>query len=323
MARKPPVLCLLGPTASGKTALAEALLDALPCELVSVDSTLVYRGLDVGAARPTTPHHLLDLRDPSEPYSAAAFLDDLALLLPAIVARGRMPVLVGGSMLYFRAFLEGLSPMPSADPGVRAAIAAEAAERGWPALHDALAAVDPESAARIHPRHAQRLARALEVYRATGRPLSAWHRTPGVPLAGAYEVLQVALCPTDRAVLHARIAARFDRMLAAGFLDEVAALRARGDLDLALPALRSVGYRQLWMHLAGETDLATARAQGIAATRRLAKRQLTWLRKWPTLYWLLTDVEGHVCSHTLDAPGLPVSGAPAELLLKYLAQRPM
>ncbi|MEQ8262676.1 tRNA (adenosine(37)-N6)-dimethylallyltransferase MiaA [Pseudohaliea sp.] len=323
MPAKPPVLCILGPTASGKTALAEALVNALPGELVSVDSTLVYRGLDIGAARPASSHHLLDLRDPAEPYSAAAFLDDLADLLPAIVARGRVPVLVGGTMLYFRAFLEGLSPMPPADPAARASIAAEAAARGWPALHAELAAVDPASAARIHPNHAQRLARALEVYRSSGRPLSAWHGTAGEPLAAGYRVLQVALCPADRAVLHARIAARFDAMLAAGFLEEVAALRARGDLDPALPALRSVGYRQLWAHLAGEADFATARERAIAATRQLAKRQLTWLRKWPDLYWLLTDDGGRVVEHTLPEPRLPVAGNPADLLLNYLAYHPI
>lgn len=323
MTGKPPVLCILGPTASGKTALAEAVVDALPGELVSVDSTLVYRGLDIGAARPAAPHHLLDRRDPADPYSAAAFVDDLAALLPAIAARGRVPVLVGGTMLYFRAFLEGLSPMPPAEPAVRDAVAAEAAERGWPALHAELAAVDPASAARIHPNHSQRLARALEVYRASGRPLSAWHGTAGEPLAAGYRVLQVALCPAERAVLHARIAARFDAMLAAGFLEEVAALRARGDLDPALPALRSVGYRQLWAHLAGETSLATARDRAIAATRQLAKRQLTWLRKWPDLYWLLTDDDGRVVRHTLPEPRLAATGNPADLLLNYLAYHPI
>ena len=317
------MLCILGPTASGKTALAEAIVGALPGELVSVDSTLVYHGLDIGAARPATPHHLLDLRDPADPYSAAAFLEDLRELLPAIAARGRVPVLVGGAMLYFRAFLQGLSPMPPADPAVRAAIAAEAAARGWPALHAELAKVDPASAARIHPNHAQRLGRALEVWRASGRPLSAWHDTAGEPLAEGYRVRQLALCPADRAVLHERIAGRFDAMLAAGVLDEVRALRARGDLDPGLPALRSVGYRQLWAHLAGETDLATARARAIAATRQLAKRQLTWLRKWPSLAWLLTDANGRIVEHTLAEPRLPASGNPADLLLNYLAYHPM
>jgi tRNA dimethylallyltransferase len=313
---RPLVLCLLGPTASGKTALAETLAARLPGELVSVDATLVYRGLDIGAARPATPHHLVDLRDPAEPYSAGAFLADLEPLLAAIVARGRVPVLVGGTMLYFRAFLEGLSPLPPADPALRAELAAEAAARGWPALHAELAAVDPAAAARIHPNHSQRLARALEVYRVSGRPLSAWQAVKGPPLAAAYRVRQLALCPADRAVLHQRIAARFDAMLAAGLLEEVRALRARGDLAPTLPALRSVGYRQLWAHLDGATDLATAATRAVAATRQLARRQLTWLRKWPGLAWVLTDADGAVVEQTL-APGAPLGGDPADLVLNY------
>lgn len=313
---RPLVLCLLGPTASGKTALAETLAARLPGELVSVDATLVYRGLDIGAARPATPHHLVDLRDPAEPYSAGAFLADLEPLLAAIVARGRVPVLVGGTMLYFRAFLEGLSPLPPADPALRAELAAEAAARGWPALHAELAAVDPAAAARIHPNHSQRLARALEVYRVSGRPLSAWQAVKGPPLAAAYRVRQLALCPADRAVLHQRIAARFDAMLAAGLLEEVRALRARGDLAPTLPALRSVGYRQLWAHLDGATDLATAATRAVAATRQLARRQLTWLRKWPGLAWVLTDADGAVVEQTL-APAAPLGGDPADLVLNY------
>jgi tRNA dimethylallyltransferase len=314
---------VLGPTASGKTDLAIELAERLSGELVSVDSALVYRGLDIGSAKPAYPHHLIDIRDPAQPYSAADFLGDLEALLPAIAARGRLPILVGGSMLYFRAFLEGLAPMPPADPAVRAAIAAEAAARGWPALHAALTRVDPEAAARIHPHHSQRLSRALEVYRVSGKPLSAWHREAGAAPAARYRVLQVALCPAERALLHERIARRFDAMLAAGFVDEVAALRRRGDLDPALPALRSVGYRQLWQYLEGTCDRETAVRRALAASRQLAKRQLTWLRKWPGLYWLWTDAEGRVVSHSLPEARLPASGAPADLLLNYLAYHPM
>lgn len=315
----PLLLCVLGPTGAGKTALAERLADRLAGELISVDSTLVYRGLDIGAARPLRPHHLTDLRDPAESYSAAAFLSDLGALLPTVVERGRVPILVGGTMLYFRAFLEGLSPMPPRDPRVRAELAERAAERGWPALHEELAAVDPASAARIHPRHSQRLVRALEVHRVSGKPLSAWHGVQPTPLAAGFRVRQVALCPADRADLHARIASRFDAMLAAGLLAEVRALRARGDLAPSLPALRSVGYRQLWAFLEGETDLATARARAIAATRQLAKRQLTWLRKWPSLAWVLTDRQGRVCEHTLEATPAAVGEDPADPILNWLA----
>jgi tRNA dimethylallyltransferase len=319
--QRPRVLLLMGPTAAGKTALAETLAAELPGELVSVDATLVYRGLDIGAAKPATPHHLVDICSPAESYSAARFLDDLGPLLHAIVARGRTPILVGGTMLYFRAFLQGLSPMPAADPALRAAISAEAARRGWPALHAELVRVDPVSAARIHPHHSQRLARALEVYRASGKPLSEWHAAPApAPLAAGYRVLQLALTTARRDSLHARIAARFDAMLEAGLVDEVRALRARGDLHPALPAVRSVGYRQIWACLDGEYDLQEARERAIAATRQLAKRQLTWLRKWPDLYWLYTDAGGELSAHTLPTgTAAPVSGRASDLILNYLA----
>jgi len=273
-------ICLAGPTASGKTAAALAFAAEHPVEIVSVDSALVYRGLDIGSAKPTAaeraavPHHLIDILDPAEAYSAARFVADANRLIAEITARGRLPLLVGGTMLYFKALREGLDAMPAADAGVRAALDARAASEGWPALHAELARVDPTTAARLAPNDAQRIQRALEVWQLTGRPLSAWH---GAPRLAADDLPLLALEPASRAWLHARIAERFDAMLAAGFVDEVRALRARGDLQPGLPSMRCVGYRQAWAALdAG--DLAPLRDTGIAATRQLAKRQLTWLR---------------------------------------------
>lgn len=292
---KPLLICLMGPTASGKTDLAIDLARVLGCELVSVDSALVYRGLDIGSAKPDYPHHLVDIRDPQEPYSAAEFAADAGRAVDHILARGKTPLLVGGTMLYFRAFLEGLARMPAADPALRAVIEAEATARGWPALHAELAAVDPEAAARIHPNHSQRLGRALEVYRASGVPISEWQRRQSARAPGErFRLRQLALCPRDRAVLHERIERRFGLMLEAGFLEEVRALHARPGLHPGLPAIRAVGYRQLWRYLDGECSLDEAVARGVAATRQLAKRQLTWLRKWPGLNWLETDAAGNV-----------------------------
>ena len=277
-------LGLAGPTASGKTGLALALAAHVPLEIVSVDSALVFRGMDIGTAKPTAeeraavPHHLIDIADPTESYSAARFAADARRLIGEINARGRLALLVGGTMLYFKALVDGLDAMPQADAGVRAQIDARAAAEGWPALHAELARVDPATAARLAPNDAQRIQRALEVWQLTGRPLSAHHgqRTvPGLPLR------LVALEPDSRAWLHDRIARRFDAMLAAGFLDEVRALRARGDLQPDMTSMRCVGYRQAWEALdAGLAagDLAPLRERGIAATRQLAKRQLTWLR---------------------------------------------
>ncbi len=285
---RPRAIALMGPTASGKSAYAIALARRLGGEIVSVDSALVYRGLDIGAAKPTraeqalAPHHLVDLREPWQPYSAAEFATDARAAIDGIVARGRLPILAGGTGLYFRALLEGLSDMPQADEALRAAITAEAQVRGWAALHAELARVDPAAAARIHATDAQRIQRALEVYRLSGRPISAWQRDaagPRLPL----NVLKLVLAPPRRDDLHARIEARFDAMLAAGFLDEVRALRALPELRahpraLDLPALRAVGYRQAWEHLDGASTPAEFRARAIAATRQLAKRQFTWLR---------------------------------------------
>lgn len=281
----PPAIFLMGPTASGKTALAVSLVERFPLEIISVDSALVYRGMDIGTAKPDAatlaraPHHLLDIRDPTEAYSAAAFCDDARRLMADIVLRGRVPLLVGGTMLYFRALLHGLDDLPRADPLLRQQLEREAASRGWPALHAELAKVDPPTAARLAPNDSQRIGRGLEVFRLTGVPMSALLDKAQAALP--YRVLQLALVPSERAVLHRRIAARFDAMLAEGLVDEVATLRRSHALTPDLPAMRAVGYRQAWACLDGEIDQAELREQGIAATRQLAKRQLTWLRSWP------------------------------------------
>ena len=285
---RPPAIAVMGPTASGKTAFAIELARRHGGEIVSVDSALVYRGLDIGAAKPDAreragvPHHLLDMRQPWQPYSAAEFAVDARVAIEGILARGKLPVLAGGTGLYFRALLRGLAPMPEADPALRAALAAEAVQRGWAALHADLSRVDPAAAARIGPGDAQRIQRALEVFALSGRPISAWQRDrppPRLPL----RVLKLVLAPGERATLHARIARRFDAMLQAGFLDEVRGLRALPQLrghpaPLDLPALRAVGYRQAWEHLDGASSAAEFRDRAIFATRQLAKRQLTWLR---------------------------------------------
>lgn len=285
----PRAIALMGPTASGKTALALDWAARLGGEIVSVDSALVYRGLDIGAAKPDAaerahvPHHMLDLRDPWQTYSAAEFAQDARRAVEDILARGRLPILAGGTGLYFAALLDGLSPMPPADAGVRAAITAEAGELGWPALHARLATLDPDAAARIKPGDAQRIQRALEVHRLSGISISTWQRQPPVGPRFPARVLKLVIAPPERACLHTRIQARFDTMLAAGFLDEVRALRALPQLashpaPLALPAIRAVGYRQAWEYLDGLGDTAALRERAVAATRQLAKRQLTWLR---------------------------------------------
>lgn len=287
--RRPPAIALMGPTASGKTALALDWAQRFGGEVVSVDSALVYRGLDIGAAKPDAaerarvPHHLLDLREPWQAYSAAEFAVDARAAIDGIVARGRLPILAGGTGLYFRALLRGLSPMPPADAGARAEIESQARERGWAALHAELALADAAAAARIHATDAQRIQRALEVVRLSGRPISEWQRDGAAGVALPCRVLKLVIAPVDRAVLHARIAARMDAMLATGFLDEVRGLRALSALrkhprPLELPALRAVGYRQAWEHLDGTTSQAEFRDRAIFATRQLAKRQLTWLR---------------------------------------------
>jgi tRNA dimethylallyltransferase len=281
--QRPPAIFLMGPTASGKTALACRLSERFPVDLVSVDSALVYRGLDIGSAKPDAPtlarypHALIDIREPNAPYSAADFRADAYAAMRSITARGRVPLLVGGTGLYFRALQRGLSALPEADPAVRERLTEEALRIGWPAMHLRLAALDPSAAARIGANDAQRVQRALEVIELTGRPLSE-QQQGGNGERFPWRVLKLALLPDDRSRLHERIAQRFDAIIAAGLLDEVHALRARGDLHADLPAIRAVGYRQAWEHLDGLTDAATFRDKGVFATRQLAKRQITWLR---------------------------------------------
>lgn len=279
---KPQAIFLMGPTATGKSDAALALAERFPVEIVSVDSAMVYRGMDIGTAKPTlaereaVPHHLIDIRDPADGYSAADFRDDALAAMRAISERGRIPLLVGGTLLYFRALTQGLAPLPSADPRYRAELEREAAESGWPALHARLSVIDPEAGERIHPNDAQRIQRALEVFHATGKPMSA--QLERQPASLPYRTMRLGLLPASRPVLHERIAARFTVMLEAGFEDEVAALRARPDLSAQHSSMRAVGYRQLWAYLDGRCTRDRAISDGIVATRRYAKRQMTWLR---------------------------------------------
>jgi tRNA dimethylallyltransferase len=314
MSELPQAIALLGPTASGKTALALELCEHLPCEIISVDSALVYRGMDIGTAKPSAaelaqvPHHLIDIRDPTEAYSAADFRRDALRLMDEITARGRTPLLVGGTMLYFKVLLEGIADMPVADPALRADILAQAERDGWPALHAELARVDPVAAALIHPNHSQRIQRALEVFRSAGVPMSQLQQG-AVQQPLAHRLVQLALAPSARVELHQRIAARFAVMLEQGLVAEVEALYRRGDLHADLPSMRAVGYRQVWEYLAGQIDYAEMIAKGEAATRQLAKRQFTWLRSWPELHWLAGE-EG---AESECGPDLPLQKA-----LKYL-----
>ncbi|WP_428606304.1 tRNA (adenosine(37)-N6)-dimethylallyltransferase MiaA [Sedimenticola sp.] len=281
----------MGPTASGKTALAIELVQHLPCDIISVDSALVYRGMDIGTAKPDAaelsqaPHRLIDICDPSEAYSAARFRQDALSEMADISAKGRIPLLVGGTMLYFRALEFGLSPLPEADPEIRAELEREAADLGWETMHRQLESVDPEAAARIHPNDPQRIQRALEVYRLTGQPLSRLHGQEEQD-ALPYHLVRLARAPSDRAVLHQRIADRFYKMLELGFEEEVRRLLQRPDLHPDTPAMRSVGYRQMIRYLQGEWDRETMIERGIIATRQLAKRQFTWLRSYPDVHWL-------------------------------------
>lgn len=289
------VICLMGPTASGKTALAVKLIQHLPCEIISVDSAMVYRGLDIGTAKPDpallqiAPHRLIDLLDPKDIYSAGQFRLDVMREIEDVHARGKIPLLVGGTMLYFRVLQQGLAPLPKADESMRATLKARASEEGWATLHEELMLIDPAAAKKIQPQDAQRIQRALEVYYLTGKTKTAWQAENTHPLAG-YQVHNVALMPSDRAALHAGIAERFAQMLKLGFVDEVKGLYERGDLSADLPAIRSVGYRQVWAYLSGLINDDEMQTQVLAATRQLAKRQMTWLRSWPGVS-VYTDFE--------------------------------
>lgn len=291
-------IAIMGPTAAGKTDLSLAMAEQLNAEIISVDSALVYRGLNIGAAKPSPeelariPHKLIDIRDPADAYSVADFCNDAKREIADIVSRGKTPLLVGGTMLYFKALLEGLSAMPEADMEQRSQIEAQAAEHGWAWVHDELKKVDPISAARIHPNHSQRLSRALEVFRISGKPMSEWQSGGEGGLLDSFDWCQISIAPRDRKLLHARIEQRFKAMLKLGFVDEVKALMERGDLHAELPAIRAVGYRQVWEYLNGDYDFEEMQQRGIAATRQLAKRQLTWLRSWQDLHWLDIQNDG-------------------------------
>nr|WP_295773638.1 tRNA (adenosine(37)-N6)-dimethylallyltransferase MiaA [Rhodoferax sp.] len=308
----PFYVCLAGPTASGKTAAALAIAREHDCEIISVDSALVYCGMDIGTAKPSAaeqalaPHHLIDIRDPLQAYSAAEFVRDAKTLVADIAARGKLPLLVGGTMLYFKALFDGIDDMPAADPAVRAVLGLEAADKGWPAMHAELALVDPVTAQRLAPADSQRIQRALEVYRVSGLPLSHFHVTRDATKSVATNSYStrasglISLEPLDRSWLHGRIAQRFDAMLKQGFVDEVRALRARGDLNPDLPSMRCVGYRQAWEALdaheaagiSGSLPLENLRELGIIATRQLAKRQITWLRSMPQRHVVVADMPG-------------------------------
>lgn len=288
---RPWAIFLMGPTAAGKTDAAMALHERLGHELISVDSAMVYRGMDIGSAKPSAaelaraPHHLIDIRDPAEPYSAADFRVDALSLMRQISAAGKVPLLVGGTMLYYKRLVEGVANLPSADPAIRQRLEAQWQNEGLLSLHQRLAEVDVLSAQRIHPNDPQRVMRALEVYYASGRPMSElWAEQQ--PETFPWRVLSIALAPSDRSLLHQRIALRFEVMLGEGLINEVAALKKRNDLHLGLPAMKSVGYRQVWEYLEGEYDYASLVERGVIATRQLAKRQLTWLRSWPELNWV-------------------------------------
>jgi tRNA dimethylallyltransferase len=288
----PPAIFLMGPTASGKTDLAVALTEQLPCDIISVDSAMIYRGMDIGTAKPDVatlaraPHRLIDILDPTESYSAAQFRVDALREMAEITARGRVPLLVGGTMLYFRALQQGLSDLPSAQPEVRARLDAEARAHGWQHMHQRLAAVDPAAAQRIHPNDPQRIQRALEVYELTGRSMTELCLSDqGAAMPLPYRLLKIVVAPRERAVLHARIDARFRTMLDNGLLAEVEGLYSRGDLHPGLPAMRAVGYRQIWACLEGQVSFAEMVENAIKASRQLAKRQLTWLRGQPDAVW--------------------------------------
>tara|TARA_B110000444_G_scaffold153692_1_gene143837 strand:+ start:328 stop:1293 length:966 start_codon:yes stop_codon:yes gene_type:complete len=316
----------MGPTASGKTDLAVALCQHLPCDIISVDSALVYRDMNIGSAKPKTgvlaqaPHRLINIRDASQPYSVAEFVSDALEQINSISGAGRIPLLVGGTMLYFKALFEGIATMPSADKKVRAELEREASQYGWPSIHKRLAAVDPAMAGKIHPNHSQRLSRALEVFLISGVTMSEWRRRQAEEknkaLSASYQIVQIAISTARRSELHQKISLRFDQMLEQGFLDEVKALRTRTNLHTKLPSIRAAGYRQAWAYLQGDYDFETFREKSISATRQLAKRQLTWLRGWQDLQWIYTDTEDNACAD-MNMTGT-IYTEPKQLALKYI-----
>lgn len=286
----PPIICLMGPTASGKTPLAVDIVQHFPCEIISVDSAMIYRDMDIGTAKPTpdilqiAPHRLINILDPSEAYSAGQFRQDALREIDDIIAHGKIPLLVGGTMLYFRVLQQGIAALPQADVTLRTAFQARIETEGLAALYAELERVDPEAASRIHQHDTQRIQRALEVFQLTGKTITHLQQAATHPLSG-YDIHYFAIAPTERKQLHERIALRFQHMLELGFIAEVQSLYQRGDLSADLPSIRSVGYRQAWSYLAGEISYETMCEQAIAATRQLAKRQLTWLRTWPQVTW--------------------------------------
>ncbi|WP_437340368.1 tRNA (adenosine(37)-N6)-dimethylallyltransferase MiaA [Achromobacter mucicolens] len=309
----PPVICLAGPTAAGKSASTLALAERWPLEIVNVDSATIYRGMDIGTAKPSpeeqarVPQHLLDILDPAQSYSAAEFRADALRLIADIRARGRIPLLAGGTMMYYKALRDGLDDLPQADPALRAELEARAARLGWPALHAELAKLDPVTAARLAPNDSQRIQRALEICQLSGQPMSALlQRAQRKPDDDGNRYVTISLEPSDRAALHARIEQRFDAMLRQGLLDEVRGLHDRADLHPGLPSVRCVGYRQMWAHLDGQIDLDTAREQGIAATRQLAKRQITWLRAQPDRV-IVDCLAADAVAQTIDAVALALA----------------
>lgn len=316
MSTAPLVICLAGPTAAGKSASTLALAERWPLEIVNVDSATIYRGMDIGTAKPSpaeqaqVPQHLLDIRDPAQSYSAAEFRADALRLIDEIRARGRIPLLAGGTMMYYKALRDGLDDLPQADPVLRAELEARAARDGWPALHAELARLDPVTAARLAPNDSQRIQRALEICQLSGQPMSALlGRSRATADEADKRYLTISLEPSERAALHARIEQRFDAMLANGLLDEVRGLHARADLHPGLPSVRCVGYRQMWAHLDGEISLEEAREQGIAATRQLAKRQITWLRAQPGRV-IVDCLAADAVAQTIDAVATALSDAP-------------
>lgn len=292
---KPLAIAIMGPTAAGKTSLAIALSQALNGEIISVDSALIYKGMDIGTAKPSgeelkiAPHRLINILDPKESYSAADFCTDAKAEIAHVVSSGRTPILVGGTMMYFKSLLEGLSPMPPSDEDVREDIARMAKQYGWQYIHRKLEEVDPLCASKIHPNHSHRLSRALEVYLISNKTMSYWQQREKVGLLNEYHWVQIAVSVRERATLHQRIDDRFEQMLGNGFIDEVKALHQRGDLTKDMPSIRCVGYRQVWDYLEGFNTIDQLREKGKAATRQLAKRQFTWLKKWQNLHWIYTD----------------------------------